>query len=230
MKRFALVLLFCSGVGGGAQEPYVRQRDAAMLGVFAAATVGLFPVDRAFAERLQSPATQESRALRDASAGLNWLASPGAFYIGGALYIGGSLARQSEAADLGKHGLEALVIAEVLTSGLKALGGRARPYVSSTDDPDDWRLGRGWRNSAYRSFPSGHAASAFAAAAVITSEAGRWCGRRCTWLVGIPMYAGAALVGASRMYGNKHWASDVVGGAAIGTLAGLRVVAVAHRD
>jgi membrane-associated phospholipid phosphatase len=38
------------------------------------------------------------------------------------------------------------------------------------------------------------------------------------------MYGGAALVGVSRMYNNRHWASDVIVGAGIGTFAGLKVV------
>jgi membrane-associated phospholipid phosphatase len=42
------------------------------------------------------------------------------------------------------------------------------------------------------------------------------------------MYGGATLVGLSRMYNNLHWASDVLGGAAIGTLLGLKVVKYHH--
>jgi hypothetical protein len=42
------------------------------------------------------------------------------------------------------------------------------------------------------------------------------------------MYAGATAVGLSRMYHNKHWASDVVMGAAIGTFSGRKVVQYAH--
>jgi membrane-associated phospholipid phosphatase len=38
------------------------------------------------------------------------------------------------------------------------------------------------------------------------------------------MYGGAALIGLSRMYENRHWASDVIMGAAIGTFAGTKVV------
>jgi membrane-associated phospholipid phosphatase len=37
------------------------------------------------------------------------------------------------------------------------------------------------------------------------------------------MYLGATLIGVSRMYTNNHWASDVVMGAAIGTLAGVLI-------
>ena len=42
------------------------------------------------------------------------------------------------------------------------------------------------------------------------------------------MYGGATLVGMSRMYHNKHWASDVLVGAAIGTFAGQKVVRFTH--
>jgi membrane-associated phospholipid phosphatase len=42
------------------------------------------------------------------------------------------------------------------------------------------------------------------------------------------MYGGATLVGLSRMYHNKHWASDVALGAAIGTFSGLKVVRYSH--
>ena len=38
------------------------------------------------------------------------------------------------------------------------------------------------------------------------------------------MYGGAALAGVSRMYDNRHWATDVLVGAGIGTFAGLKVV------
>jgi membrane-associated phospholipid phosphatase len=48
------------------------------------------------------------------------------------------------------------------------------------------------------------------------------------WYVAPVLYGGAALVGVSRMYHNKHWASDVVLGAAVGTFSGLKVVRYSH--
>ena len=54
----------------------------------------------------------------------------------------------------------------------------------------------------------------------MTSEAERgWPGH--FWLVAPVMFGGASLVGVSRMYHDKHWASDVVLGAAVGTFSGL---------
>ncbi len=59
------------------------------------------------------------------------------------------------------------------------------------------------------SFPSSHAANAFALASVLTA---RW--RR----AGAPLFLLAGLVAFSRMYLNRHFLSDVVVGALIGVL------------
>jgi len=42
------------------------------------------------------------------------------------------------------------------------------------------------------------------------------------------MYGGATMVGLSRMYHNKHWASDVALGAAIGTFSGQKTIQYLH--
>jgi membrane-associated phospholipid phosphatase len=61
----------------------------------------------------------------------------------------------------------------------------------------------------------------------VTSETSRFWPEG-TWIVGPILYAGAALTGISRMYNNRHWASDVLVGAGIGTFAGLKVVRYHH--
>lgn len=66
-----------------------------------------------------------------------------------------------------------------------------------------------------RSFPSGHATTAFAAAATLDNRYG--------WKVGIPAFAVATFVGASRVAARKHRWYDVVAGAAIGTGSGLLI-------
>jgi membrane-associated phospholipid phosphatase len=94
--------------------------------------------------------------------------------------------------------------------------------------PGDFRFLRGVRKGyAYSSFPSGHTIAAFASAAALTSEASRsWA--RSGWIIGPVLYGSASMVGLSRMYNDQHWASDVVFGAGLGTIAGITVVRYTH--
>ena len=62
------------------------------------------------------------------------------------------------------------------------------------------------------SFPSGHTAVSFAAAAALRRSKSR------LWL---PALALAAVLALSRLYLYVHWPSDVLGGAVVGTAAGL---------
>jgi len=92
--------------------------------------------------------------------------------------------------------LEALVLTETVTVGLKFATRRGRPDGNGRD-----------------SFPSGHTSGAFALAAVSEIFYGPH--------VGIPAFALAGLIGASRLDANRHFASDVAAGALLGTLVGL---------
>ena len=66
-----------------------------------------------------------------------------------------------------------------------------------------------------QSFPSGHAASAFATAGVLNRHYG--------WKAGVPAYAFGSYVALARMAWNRHHASDVVMGAGLG-IASARTV------
>ncbi len=94
----------------------------------------------------------------------------------------------------------ALAGANLVVEALKRATFRARPD------------GEHRRSNA--SFPSGHAASAFALAWTL---ARRW--RR----LGVPLFALAATVTFSRLYLNRHFLSDVVVGAALGLLCAWAV-------
>jgi membrane-associated phospholipid phosphatase len=66
------------------------------------------------------------------------------------------------------------------------------------------------------SFPSGHTSTQFAIATVLQAHYGK--------KVGVPAYAVASFVGASRMASKKHHLSDVVAGATLGYVVGRTVV------
>jgi membrane-associated phospholipid phosphatase len=210
-----------------ARDPLFIPRDALIAATFAVGTVAMFPLDRHIAERLQNPGTQANRFFRNASKGVEVIATPGAYYIGGSLWLIGRLGRWDRVADLGWHGTEAVLLAESLGYVIKGAAGRTRPFVSNDTKPHDFSFGAGFGAGDHRSFPSGHTYTAFAAAAAVTSETKLWWPRS-VWVVGPVMYGGATMVGLSRMYHNKHWASDVVMGAAIGTFSGLKVVKYTH--
>ena len=199
-------------------------RDGLLAGAFVGGTIAIRPLDKSAAELLQSPERQKSVVYKASARGLATVALPGAFIIGTTMYAVGRVSKVDRLAELGLFGTEALLIGEGTGSVLKDIFGRARPWVDSTPNPDNWQLLRGFHGGdKYRSFPSGHTVAAFAAAAAVSTETSRWWPTG-IYVIGPAMYGGAALVGLSRMYDNRHWASDVILGAAIGTFAGTKVV------
>ena len=117
-----------------------------------------------------------------------------------------------EATSRNRRGSAARLIAVVATESLltngpiKALFRRVRPAL----DPALGPLPYGLRRPLTSAFPSGHATTAFTAAALL-SEGDRLA----------PAYhLLAAAVAASRVYVRLHHASDVVAGAALGAVFG----------
>ena len=111
--------------------------------------------------------------------------------------------------------LESLILTALLTEGIKTATSRERPNES--DSAYDYLgVGSPGDNSA---FPSGHASNAFAVASVIAEVYGDdnpWV----PWA----SYGLASGVALSRVNDNKHWASDVFLGSALGLFIGKMVV------
>lgn len=138
--------------------------------------------------------------------------------VAAAVYGGGILADSPKYEELGEMLGEALVMADGVSFLLKEATGRARPLTGAGKD----RFRPFQLKTDYDSFPSMHTASSFAMASVLAATTENW-GARTLY------YAAAGFVGFSRLYQNKHWASDALLGAALGELSG-RVVTSFHAD
>jgi hypothetical protein len=154
------------------------------------------------------PADQDFNAhLRSHYDGVNTAFAPGK-YLGNtpeqvALSVGtyafGRLFDKPKVSHLGMDLLQAQILGELMVEPLKFATRRTRPDGSNR-----------------QSFPSGHAAVTFATATVIERHLG--------WRKSLLGYTIASYVAASRLHDNRHYLSDVVFGAAVGSIAGRTVV------
>lgn len=208
------------------KTPLFQGKDAVLLGLFAIGTAAVAPIDMRVANKLQDSATQANRLLSKTATGFRLLGNPGSFIAGTSLYLIGRSEGNRRVESLGLHSVESIVVANVLGVGMKLFAGRQRPYVD-TNNPSSFQFLRGFTSDRFRSFPSGHTITSFAFASTVTRESQFWW-PHATWYVGTAFYGGATLVGLSRIYNNQHWASDVMAGAAVGTLVGLKVVKYTH--
>ncbi len=171
----------------------------ATLGLASAIAVAVHPADRPLTEGAAG-----SRALGRVFtvgevAGGGWAHTAGAV----AVFAAGTATDHGRVRDVGIDLVRAQILTAILTQGIKLPVNRTRP--------DRTRF----------SFPSGHSSGSFATATVLARHFG--------WKAGLPAYGFAAYVGASRLQENRHFASDVIFGAAIGIVTG-RTVTIGHGD
>ena len=171
---------------------------AVTLGIGGALALAVHPGDDTVTERATANGPRQPYKLGSAL-GSGW--SQIGFAVG--TYTTGVVAHNRAMAHFGADLVSAQAINGVITQGMKFAVRRERP---------------GNPGGSY-SFPSGHASSAFATAAVAWRHFG--------WKVGVPASAVGAWVGASRVQLKRHFMSDVVFGAAVGTAAG-RTVTIGH--
>ena len=208
-----------------AKPAWVTSRDAAHAGLALLGIGVLSLADESVAKLMQRPALQNQPALHHAANTIQTAGDPGALITSASLYVIGSIAHKPGLADAGLHSTEAIVVSGAITNLAKVVIGRARPNISNDENAYQFHPTRGQTD--YNSFPSGHATAAFAAATVFSTELRRTHPSAAT--VATPLvYSVATLVGASRMYNNRHWLSDVVTGALVGHFVGARITAHAH--
>jgi membrane-associated phospholipid phosphatase len=211
-----------------ARPPLFGKRDLLFLGGALAATALAMPLDRHITHEFNEGPAQRSQFLQHGADVFNTIGQPGvAVFSLGTLALGYAVGSPSMR-DIGLHASIAVVTTGLVTGGLKSVFGRQRPELNMNDS-DVFTLGAGLGNNDRSSLPSGHTSVAFALATVMSSEISRLHPGSEKWARPV-FYGGATLVGLARIYDARHWTSDVVLGAAIGTLIGMKVTQIAHRD
>src|SRR5580765_653186 len=157
-----------------------------------ALAAGVSPVDQSFNAHLQS----HYDAVNAFFAPAKYLGNtPEQIALSLGTYAYGRVFDHPKVSHLGMDLLRAQIVTTVLVQPIK--------YATHRERPD---------GSDAKSFPSGHAAITFAGATVLERHVG--------WRNSLLAYAVATYVAASRLHDNKHYLSDVVFGAAVGTIAG----------
>jgi membrane-associated phospholipid phosphatase len=125
--------------------------------------------------------------------------------------VHGLIAKDNYSVETSLIASESIFLSTLLVQGVKYTCGRSRPDKWGTGDSHNW----GGPFSGGNSFFSGHTTAAFSVASVIAYR------YRDTKWVPIVSYGLATLGGLERIYDNRHWASDVLMGATVGTATGI---------
>ncbi|RNI25708.1 phosphatase PAP2 family protein [Rufibacter latericius] len=126
------------------------------------------------------------------------------------MFAVGAFAKRPKMREAAIVGLGSFYLNSLATDKLKKAFQRHRPSETKDSHLFDGADGNGENTS----FPSSHTSNAFAAATAIASVY-----RDTKWVPQLA-YGVATLVGLSRINDNKHWASDVLAGAALGYITG----------
>ena len=162
-----------------------------IVGVGGAGSLAVHPKDDEIAADVYDPSGARRDFFRP-GASIGDGVEQSAFALG--TYVIGRVWQKPRIANAGADLVDAQIVNGVLTQGIKAATQRTRPSGGA------------------HAFPSGHTSATFATAEVLREHFG--------WKWGVPAYAIGAYVSVSRMVDNKHWASDVVFGTAIGLISG----------
>lgn len=140
--------------------------------------------------------------------------------VGGALYLGGHLIGDKYLRETGQILVEAILFNGIVTQVMKMTFRRMRP--DSEEGNYDFGMFEFESEAGDDSFPSGHTSTAFTIATVLSK-------RIDNTYASILLYSMAGLTAYQRVYANRHWFSDTVLGAVLGTVIGNKIVSL-HLD
>jgi membrane-associated phospholipid phosphatase len=181
----------------------IKASDAKWLVPLAGATAVLLANDNGISHKFDDRPSLQNASLKVSNVG-----TYATWGVPGAFLAVGKLTGSERMTDTGKKGFEAALYSTIAMQAIKFITDRNRPYTGGN--------GGFWNGG--NSFPSGHSMEAWALAKVVSDE---YSDKR---LVKIGMYSFATAVSLSRLTSQRHYASDVLVGSAIGYLIGKFVM------
>jgi membrane-associated phospholipid phosphatase len=174
----------------------------------------------AFDDEIQKEIQSRRNSVTDKAADIiNPFGFEAAYALMAGLYLHGVFFHNPKSKVVALDAISSTLISWGLISTLFKIGtGRSRPFLHEGQYHFDPLTRDGDENS----FPSGHTTQAFSLAAVLTKHYHNKA-------VFFTTYGLASLVALSRMNNDKHWTSDVVGGALLGTFIGRELVVYNRR-
>lgn len=209
---------------------HMKGHDWATFGKFAVVTGALAFADEPI-QKFALNLRDHNQALRNISLQITNFGGTYEGYTLGALGAYGFIFNNKKMQTTTLLALQSYITGAAVESVVKIVTGRQRPYAINSNSLEAEPTFKGPfkvvrdadGNKLNSSFPSGHTTVAFAAATVYALEY-----KDKPW-VPVLCYTSASLIGLSRITENKHWATDVLVGAALGYLTGLQVVNNYHR-
>jgi membrane-associated phospholipid phosphatase len=209
---------FWRDFGAVVASPFHWQgRDFLRLGAFSGAGMVVYAFDQDIKEWAQDRRTASSD---DVSSVVSYLGNAAVLLgLSAVLYGAGEAADNDSLRKTALLSVESLATAGFFVTAAKFIVGRARPYTGESKHSFNPLATK----SSHWSFPSGHASCAFAVATTVAEQTD--CAA-----VDIAAYSLAALVGLSRIHDNKHWASDVFFGSALGYFCAKKISSLNRPD
>ena len=192
---------------------YFDQTDLTMAGIIITMTGASFSLDNKLRNDVLS--TQNKNLDKITYWGEKFGRPVYATILSGLLYSSGLLFKEKHLSETGQILAEAMICTGIYTQLLKVSLGRARPYTGEGNleiDPLEFEF-----DSDENSLPSGHTSIAFTVATVLSE-------RIDNIYASMALYSLASLTAYQRIYADKHWLSDTIFGAALGTVIGLKIV------
>ena len=192
---------------------HMNKHDAAWWALFGGGTAALIATDHRTIGTFHNGSTQITAGNRISDIGAAYTLIP----LVAGFYAYGALRDNAQARETGVLGAEALLDSLVVVTVLKHAAGRIRPDSTTGE--------RGQFFDGGDSFPSGHSIESWALASVIAHE---YKNHGAKW-VPYAAYGLAGTVSLARFAAQRHYASDILAGAAAGWFIG-RYVYQTHQD